>query len=689
MDKYLGKRLDGRYEIHDLLGMGGMAYVYRAYDRDEERFVAIKILKEEFSSNSEFLRRFRNESRAIAVLSHPNIVKVYDVSFGDRIQYIVMELIDGITLKEYISHHGALPWKEALHFTAQILRALQHAHDKGIIHRDVKPQNIMLLQDGTIKVTDFGIARFSQSETQTMTDKALGSVHYIAPEQARGDFTSDKVDIYSVGVMLYEMLTGELPFVADNAVSVAIMQLQAEPRKPRTVNPSIPVGLEEVTMKAMEKSPAMRFQSAGEMLSDIERFRLNPAITFGYNYKQDMDATRHMDIYETTKPTAPVYRPAPVYNDNYEYEEELVKSKKSAKGSMVVTGIITAVVIAALCFGIYFVFTALNNNEKKESDQVLLPSFLDMNFENDIKNNPLYSDFTFSITVGNDETKEPGIVVKQSPNGGIEVKKGKEVYLTVNKYEEKEESVLVDDVTGKSQTDAYNAIKNQGLVPAVEAVNDEQTAANYVIKTSPAAGEAVKKGSTVTIYVSKGTSKVDVTVPNIVGMTIAQASEMLNPLKITIADVTYDDYSDKPKDTILSCTPDVGQKIAEGAVINVVASAGKKKEVSISATFPLPAGINMDLDLKVYKNGVVTDEATVNPYYIGTYSTTFIGIEGSENIVVTLNGQDYIYGVVSFTDKDFLITQQFPFIAPTPEPPTEAPTAEPTQGPSSGEGAVG
>ena len=212
MDKYTGKRLDGRYEIHELLGVGGMAMVYRAYDTIDDRMVAIKILKDEFLHNEEFCRRFRNESKAIAVLSHPNIVKVYDVSFGDRIQYIVMEYIDGITLKEYLDQQTEVRWKEAIHFTVQILRALQHAHEKGIVHRDIKPQNIMLLQDGTIKVTDFGIARFARNETRTMTDKAIGSVHYIAPEQARGDFTDERADIYSVGVMLYEMITGQLPF---------------------------------------------------------------------------------------------------------------------------------------------------------------------------------------------------------------------------------------------------------------------------------------------------------------------------------------------------------------------------------------------------------------------------------------------------------------------------------------------
>ena len=208
MDNYVGKRLDGRYELQEVIGVGGMAVVYKAYDNIDDRTVAVKILKDEFLASEEFRRRFKNESKAIAVLSHPNIVKVYDVSYGDKLQYIVMEYVEGITLKEYIEQQGVISWKETVHFTTQILRALQHAHDKGIVHRDIKPQNIMLLENGTIKVTDFGIARFSRSETRTMTDTAIGSVHYISPEQARGDITDDKSDIYSVGVVMYELLTG-------------------------------------------------------------------------------------------------------------------------------------------------------------------------------------------------------------------------------------------------------------------------------------------------------------------------------------------------------------------------------------------------------------------------------------------------------------------------------------------------
>ena len=246
MDNYVGKRLDGRYEVQEIIGVGGMSVVYKAYDNVDDRIVAVKILKDEFLQNDDFVRRFKNESKAIAVMSHPNIVKVYDVSFGEKLQYIVMEYVDGITLKEYIQKQGAITWNDALYFTTQILRALQHAHDKGIVHRDIKPQNIMLLADGHIKVTDFGIARFSRSETKTLTENAIGSVHYISPEQAKGEFTDERADIYSLGVVLYEMLAGCVPFDADSAVSVALMQVQADAKRLIDINPDIPDALVRV-----------------------------------------------------------------------------------------------------------------------------------------------------------------------------------------------------------------------------------------------------------------------------------------------------------------------------------------------------------------------------------------------------------------------------------------------------------
>ena len=284
MDKYLGKKLDGRYEITELIGIGGMANVYKAYDVIENRVVAVKILREEYMGNEEMRRRFKNESKAMAVLNHSNVMRVYDVSFSDRMQSIVMEYIDGITLKEYIEQQGSLKWKEAVHFTVQTLRALQHAHDKGIVHRDIKPQNIMLLSDGTIKITDFGIARFARSETRTLTDKAIGSVHYISPEQAAGAATDARTDLYAVGVILYEMLTGRVPFEADTPVSVALKQIQSTAIPPRQINPSIPEGLQEITLHAMEKDITKRYQSAAQMLRDIDEFKRDPSISFEYKY---------------------------------------------------------------------------------------------------------------------------------------------------------------------------------------------------------------------------------------------------------------------------------------------------------------------------------------------------------------------------------------------------------------------
>ncbi|MFQ7106273.1 MAG: Stk1 family PASTA domain-containing Ser/Thr kinase, partial [Neglectibacter timonensis] len=507
MDRFIGKRLDGRYEIHELIGVGGMAYVYRAYDRVEDRWVAIKILKEEFSNNSDFLRRFRNESKAIAVLSHPNIVRVFDVSFGDQIQYIVMEYIDGITLKQYIEQEGVIRWNEALHFTVQILMALEHAHEKGIIHRDVKPQNIMLLQDGTIKVADFGIARFLQSETQTMTDKAIGSVHYIAPEQARGDYITDKADIYSVGVMLYEMITGKLPFEADNAVSVALMQLQAKPVMPREVNPSIPRGLEQITMKAMEKNPVDRFQSAGEMLDDIEEFRRNPSMVFQYDLQTGAahyDASRSMDAYDNSRFT-------PNYNDNYEYEEELVRSRKRAKGSMVVKGVLAAAVIVLLAVGAVYLLNTWKDSSK-ENDQIVMPDFVRKIYAEEVAGNEEYTkNFTFKLKEGNNPDKQPGEILKQSPNSGMTVKKGREVELTING---KIEKVDVPVLENYRQEDAIKLLSDVGLKYKIESVPSDDVEVGKVVKSDPQAGQSVDAGSEVKLFVSTGPAKKKITIPD-------------------------------------------------------------------------------------------------------------------------------------------------------------------------------
>ena len=675
MDKYIGKRLDGRYEIHELLGVGGMAYVYKAYDNIEKRWVAIKILKEELAGNSDFLRRFRNESKAIAVLSHPNIVKVYDVSFGDRIQYIVMEYIDGITLKQYIEQQGEIKWREALYFTVQILRALQHAHEKGIIHRDIKPQNIMLLEDGTIKVTDFGIARFSQAETQTMTDKAIGSVHYIAPEQARGGYINDKADIYSVGVMLYEMLTGQLPFVADNAVSVAIMQMQAEPTPPSRINPSIPKGLEEITMHAMEKNPAQRFPSAADMLEDVERFRRNPEIVFRYGEQVDRAyAGTSADIYGNVQQNAAPQK----YNDNYEYEEEYVRSQNSNRASKIILGIVAAVVFVAIVAAIVVVSSLINransgsgflsflpgfSTSSTTSDEIVLPNFVGRIYASDIEGNSEYADLTFEITYGNVPSKQPGEVLRQTPAAGMTVKKGKTVSLTVNG---EAEQVVVEDVKGYKQQDAYDALKALNLSPKIQAVADDDTAVGYVVKTDPAAGSTVSTGTAVTIYVSSGPSTESAVIPNIVGYQYSAAKEELEAAGFVVT-AEYDDESDKDENTVLSVSPNEGEKAKKGSVVTVTVSSGKGAQKDVYYDIPLPGGVSDDLTMKIYVDGTLIETRTVNPSTSPYSNMTFTG-KGRANLVITLNDQQYITAEIDYTTQSINVTSQQSYATPEPEP---------------------
>ncbi len=661
-DKFIGKRLDGKYEIYDLIGVGGMACVYRAYDRVEDRWVAIKILKEEFSNNSDFLRRFRNESKAIAMLSHPNIVKVYDVSFGDQIQYIVMEYIDGITLKQYIEQEGVIRWNEAVHFTIQILMALEHAHSKGIIHRDIKPQNIMLLQNGTIKVADFGIARFLQSETTTMTDKAIGSVHYIAPEQARGDYITDKADIYSVGVMLYEMITGRLPFEADNAVSVALMQLQAKPVMPRELNPAIPRGLEQITMKAMEKNPVDRFQSAGEMLDDLERFRRDPNMVFRYDFQSSpmsYQSSGNVDSYDRDRS-----RFTPDYNDNYEYEEELVRSRKSAKGAMVIKGIVAAIIIVGIAVGAIWL---LNNWDQlmagQVEEEIELPQFEGMLYQDVISNEEYSQNFTFKVIEGNSPDKQSGEILKQSPEAGIMVKKGREVELTVNG---EIKQVEIPDVTNFSQADAIATLKEYNLGYKSETVADDEIEVGKVVVTDPAPGTTVDEGTVVTLKVSKGPEKKKVEVPDgLVGDLIYNVTAKLEDSGLKVGSKTYDDNSELPKDTVISTNPSSGSQVSEGATVDIVISSGKGASKTLSYSLPLPSGIDRDITIRVYRNGTQTETNTINPAYSGSYPLSFTGTSGTETVVVELDGQKYIQITLDFDAQNVIPGEITPYVAPS------------------------
>lgn len=650
MDNYIGKRLDGRYEIQEIIGVGGMAVVYKAYDNIDDRIVAVKILKEEFLANEEFRRRFKNESKAIAVLSHPNIVKVYDVSFGDKLQYIVMEYIDGITLKEYIEQQGGLKWKEAVHFTCQILKALQHAHDKGIVHRDVKPQNIMLLQTGNIKVTDFGIARFSRSDTRTMTEKAIGSVHYISPEQARGEVTDEKADIYSVGVMMYEMLTGQLPFQSDSAVSVAIMQLQADPRRPKDLNPEIPMGLEQITMRAMQKNPRERYQSAAEMLRDLEAFKRNPNIVFEYSYFVDNQPTRYLDqdllhqpaVRQPRKPVQQMRDPEP--QEEY-YDERPGKSKTV----QVLTGVAIAVIIILIAF-VAIVFGG--NLFGGGRATVKCPNLLGLVYDT-IKDDPEYGG-KFNIVVEREEANseyEAGQICSQNPEKGEMIKEGSTISVVVSKGANLKD---VPDVYNKPLRDAKAELIDAGFIPREQEVASDEIPKGYVIKTMPERNQQAPEGSTVDVYVSKGKLEDAVPVPNLINLTKEKAKEVLekNGLKLGEAKPVS---SDQPEGIVLSQDPqDV--EVEKGSAVNITYSNGDgaKQDIGVTVTLPL-AGTSGNYEtgkLQVFVDYVELTNLASSVRLSGASKTlTLTGAGTNAYVEITVDNNTIYTATIDFKNK--------------------------------------
>ncbi|MBQ6885851.1 MAG: Stk1 family PASTA domain-containing Ser/Thr kinase [Clostridia bacterium] len=561
MDKFVGKRLDGRYEIQEIIGVGGMAVVYKAHDNVENRTVAIKILKEEFVSNDDFIRRFKNESKAIAVLSHPNIVKVYDVSFGDLIQYIVMEYIDGITLKEFIEKQGSLRWQDAIYFTIQILKGLQHAHDKGIVHRDVKPQNIMVLSDGSIKVADFGIARFSRNEQRTITDKAIGSVHYISPEQARGEKTDEKADIYSVGVMLYEMLTGQLPFEAESAVSVAIMQLQRDPKAPTEINPSIPLGLEQITMHAMQKNLERRYQSASELLCDLEQFKKDPESRFDYSYFVDDAPTKFVDSIVSSTPASAVV-------DETENSDDEVKEKSNM--IPILAGIASALVVALIVLAIIFVPRLLKNT----GEEIECPKFISMTLD-EAKKNEHYSSFDIDFEYVSSDEYESGIICDQSQPQGKMLKRGAKIVLSISTGQT---TIKVPNVYGKTESYAVSELKSRGFVTTVKLETHDEVKEGIVIKTEPAYGTVMGGGEEIIVYVSAGKEIKMVDIPHVVGLTKEKAKSLIEKEGLIFApeerDLTPDE--DYPKGYVIAQEPDANssEQVPEGTTIKVYVSTG-------------------------------------------------------------------------------------------------------------------
>ena len=640
MDNYVGKRLDSRYEIQEIVGVGGMSVVYKAYDNVDDRIVAVKILKDEFLTNEEFVRRFKNESKAIALLSHPNIVKVYDVSFGEKLQYIVMEYVDGITLKEYIQKQGAITWNDALFFTTQILKALQHAHDKGIVHRDIKPQNIILLPNGNLKVADFGIARFSRSDTKTLTETAIGSVHYISPEQAKGEFTDEKADIYSVGVVLYEMLAGKVPFEAESAVSVALMQLQSNAKRLTEINPDIPLGLEQICIHAMQKDPKDRYQSATEMLLDVEEIIKNPKTEFDYSYFVDKEPTKY--VSQTDKITSE----QPVLNENeiektYDEDEEEVYNDPDHKKN-----VITAVSIGLIVLAAAIVLLVMTITGSFKTDTSTLDNFVGFSYDELINSNKY--DYEFILEQKKTDEVEPGIIVDQSPEAGSKVISGSQVKLVVSASED---DINVPNIYNLNEEKAKKSLTNEGLNNyKFTTISSETVEEGYVVYTEPKAGTVVSADTQIVVFVSSGpTTKqvVNIQIPDVKGLKQEGARAFLEKTGFTnITFVTKDDIT--PKGTVLSQSPAAGSSATADERMRIVISSGvttttTKPTSKISVSVLLPEIVDEDGEyttdtLEVLLNGETYLNQAVT--LKGGKANVSVTLEDSESAVIRISLSD-------------------------------------------------
>ena len=646
MDQYIGKMLDNRYEILERIGTGGMAIVYKAKCHRLNRLVAIKILKSDLAQNEEFRRRFNAESQAVAQLSHPNIVSVYDVSRGGDMEYIVMELIDGITLKQYMEKRGQLNWRESLHFITQIMRGLSHAHSRGIIHRDIKPQNIMVLRDGSVKVADFGIACLADS-AQTLTQEALGSVHYISPEQARGDRPDARSDIYSSGVVLYEMLTGRLPFEGESAVSVAIQHLSSIPLAPREINPDIPEQLELICMKAMAPDLEHRYQSADAMIADLEAFRKNPEVEMKFDLsdlrpEENDEPTRTIRTMPSHTVTIPVHQPERNYPRRERDEDEEPRRTGSGKRGVLVG----AVTVAAVAVVIVLFKTILGSFAPAVVDQYQVPDLYDMTIE-EAENDPRIEG-VFEIQKAGSEFStdvSEGHILRQDPKKG-ETRKGSQLVIQVW-VSAGEETGEVPDLENKSEQDARILLeklnKEYNLELTVEAPEElkqfsEEITEGYVIKTEPAQGEILKKGDTVKLILSKGPDIKPVTVLPFVGMSIDSVLSQLESYKLTCdaADVEVVD-SDKPGGTIVWQSPASGETVPEWTTIKFRVSAGLASS-ALPITVDIPQNGKDVVKVEIY----VGDEP--NPQYSetvyeadGAVSTTLYGT-GRKMVKVYFDG---------------------------------------------------
>ena len=630
MDQYIGKMLDDRYEILELIGSGGMANVYKARCHRLNRLVAIKILKSDLADNADFRRRFHDESQAVAQLSHANIVSVYDVSTNPDREYIVMELIDGITLKQYMERRGRMDWRESLHFITQIMRGLSHAHSRGIIHRDIKPQNIMVLRDGSVKVADFGIACLA-NQGQTLTQEALGSVHYISPEQARGDRIDARSDIYSAGVVLYEMLTGRLPFEGDSAVSVAIQHLSSVPLAPRDIDPSIPEPLELICMKAMNSDPNKRYASADAMIEDLEKFRRDPSVDMDY-IRQELTAPAADTEPTMPLPTAQVASAVKKHTGELrrEREEEEEPPRRDKKSIAIIAGIFAAaVLLVVLLFKLILGdFGPAGSNKSYPVPDIRGRTVEEAQEMEGVKD-------IFLIEVQGTRTTEeyqPGQIVEQDPAAGRTRKSNLVIQVYVAAEPEK---VPMKDLVGMEYRQARVLLTDMGLDLKIttETVSSDKYGADAVIETVPAVDEPLVAGQTVILRVSTGPETV--TVPTFTGQDIANAVQNAQDLGLTVGEITYDAFSFAPQGQVIEQSIKLTSEVPGGTKISFTVSGQKNSDDATAARvveFTMPSDMEGMIKVEFEQDSVTLDSQYINAS-MGTVTYTFTGKTGTSSNV--------------------------------------------------------
>lgn len=591
-----GKIIDGRYEIIEEIGRGGMAIVYRAKCLVLNRYVAIKVLRPEYRDDQEFIKRFKIEAQSAGSLSHPNIVSIYDVGNEDDIEYIVMEYVEGITLKQYLSTKGTLPWKEAVDYASQICAGLEHAHKKGIVHKDVKPENVIITKEGILKITDFGIAKALNQGTITTGGLTMGSVHYFSPEQARGGFTDAKTDLYSLGILLYEMVSGKLPFEGENAVSIAMQHIEKEPIHPSVFNPSLPRSLEAVVLKAMKKEQSERYQTATQMLIDLKKVYVGSEVSYGdepemtKKFKPITPEDAKKKPVPPQNDTPPARKPQPGAPKKRKMTPEEIrraKKKKKQKDALgILAGVLAGIATLSLIVAFVFVIPSCSVSEVDCPDLVGLTCSEALAKIDDI---PFARLKLVDIESGQEIDEEStGIIQEQNPRTGKNIKNNTTIRVVLS--EEPLPNKRVPSVVGMTESNAAKTLKAQKFQVIITRQDHETVAEGYVIGTSPSANSEAPEGSSVTIYVSTGEQPDDeyVIVPSLIGETKDDAQEILESLGLKLGE-TVTVNSAKTKGTVVSQSRTKNDRAKKGTVIDVQISNGKGSAPSAAPTESAPA----------------------------------------------------------------------------------------------------